>query len=176
MAKDSIQKKPISPVTQASSSTSQDASSQQQELRKEEGDTSIVAPLDDELSPIEPETSFPSRQEEGEIRDTETPLLPSTNPSRDINEIISSGDVEALNQPQNLARLKFVIQRDILVSVTKVLTIHPDGRLDLVTATHHVPAPTGMRGVAGGAHAGGSYLKVSRDDFGRDAGKYRVVD
>jgi len=179
MARDLTQKKPTSLTTQASPpiTKDQDALQPAQELRKEEGDTSVIAPLEDEDKPIEmiePETSFPLRQEE--VREVGTSPTPLVNPSRDINEIISSGDVEALNRPENLARLRFVIQRDILVGVTRVLSIHPDGSLDLITGTHNIPAPVGMRGVAGGSQVGGSYLKVSRDDFGREAGKYRVVD
>lgn len=133
---------------------------------KPEGDENIISPLEDELSPLDKEDV-----EVNEVSSTSIPVIPQV---KDINAAISSRDLDAVNA--QVGKLRFCLQRDTFIAVEKVLQIHEDGRLDIRIAPHHVPAPTGMRGMPSAAAVNRDYLKVSRDDFGRDAGKYRVVE
>lgn len=92
-----------------------------------------------------------------------------------VEGMISSEDLDSINLPENLAKLRFCIQPGHLIPVVKVVKIYPTGQLDLQTTQHSVPAPTGMRGGPSRHNLDVDFAKVRRDDSGREAGTYKIL-
>ncbi|SRR6266404_5752367 len=88
---------------------------------------------------------------------------------------ISQLDLLALNTQPLLSQLRFCASRDSLIPVLEVLKIHSDGKLDLQTSAIHKPSPTGMKASLPFDNSPKVWMKVRRDDSGKEAGTYKIL-